>query len=77
MDTGPGPLQYAGEILGHFDIDGVPVSIINTWEPIEAHDNYCTWQWRMYPELWSTADILVNVISTRCGNVVTTLLPRR
>ena len=77
MDTGTGPLRYAGEILGHFDIDGVPVSIINTWEPIEAHDTYCTWQWRMHPELWSTVDILVNVISTRCGDVVTTLLPRR
>ena len=47
MDTGTGPLRYAGEILGHFDIDGVPVSIISTWEPIEARDNYWTWQWRM------------------------------
>ena len=70
-------IERAGEVWFHFEINDVPVSIINTWHVLEAHETYATFQCADNPEMWDTTDIIANCISCRDADVVTVLLPRR
>ena len=70
-------IERAGEVWFHFEINDVPVSIINTWHVIDAHETYATFQFADNPEMWDTTDIIANCISCRDDDVVTVLLPRR
>ena len=67
----------AGEVWNHLTVDGVHVSVISTWALVERHLHHSTWRVREQPDFWDTERIVANVISSRSGDRVTVLLPRR
>ena len=74
-----GDEMVAGDVWAHLEIGGVPVSIIDLYEPLEMHvdQQYCTWRKCDNPLLFETENIMAAVIWSQTDDIVTTLLPRR
>ena len=71
--------MVAGDVWSHLEIEGIPVSLIDVYEPLDVRTDqqYCTWRVRHNPMFYESDSIITAVIWSRTGDVVTTLLPRR
>ena len=65
----------AGEVWLHAECNGVPVSVISTWDVVSHRNGYAIWRDIERPELFQTCDIITSVISFRSDGLVYTIMP--
>ena len=69
----------AGKILHNLQVDGVPISIVDLWQPKEVNKpkGYAIWDASFNPQLEFTEDIIDCCIYRTAGTECITLLSAR